>query len=258
MFYYKKNIGDYYKKTGRLSMLEHGAYTMLIDSCYDRERFPTLDDALDWTWARTDEEIAAVKFVLNKFFTFDGEFYVQSRIQDELDHYHKIGKINQQIAIEREEKRRKLKESVNDTSTNRAQVVNEAPPNQEPRTKNQEPIYIQDKPEKFNFKKSLVDLAGDEQLVSDWLTVRKTKKASNTETALKGFLGKVEKSGLDLKTILKICVERSWTGFDQSWLSNVNVSDYQEKSNLPEQQTEQPRPVLKTKPKNYLRDNRIE
>ncbi|WP_236513498.1 YdaU family protein, partial [Escherichia coli] len=109
MFYYKKNIGDYYKKTGRLSMLEHGAYTLLIDACYDRERFPTLDEALDWTWARTDAEIEAVKFILSKFFTLDGDIYVQKRIQDELDKYHAMSEQNSRIAKEREEKRRNRK-----------------------------------------------------------------------------------------------------------------------------------------------------
>jgi len=43
MNYFKFHIGDYAKKCGRLSMLEHGAYTQLIQACYDRERFPTLD-----------------------------------------------------------------------------------------------------------------------------------------------------------------------------------------------------------------------
>lgn len=140
MHYYKKNIGDYYKKAGRLSMLEHGAYTMLIDSCYDRERFPTMDDAIDWTWARTTEEVDAVKFILNKFFVLEGELYVQSRIQDELDAYHKMGETNTRIALEREASRRLKKQGVNESSTKREQVVNKAPPNQEPRTKNQEPL----------------------------------------------------------------------------------------------------------------------
>jgi len=51
MHYFKRNIGDYHKKAGRLSMLEHGAYTLLMDACYDRERFPTMDEAIDWCWA---------------------------------------------------------------------------------------------------------------------------------------------------------------------------------------------------------------
>ena len=78
MHYFKRNIGDYHKKAGRLSMLEHGAYTLLIDSCYDRERFPTMDEAIDWCWARTDEEIAAVRFVLGKFFELVEGRYVQA------------------------------------------------------------------------------------------------------------------------------------------------------------------------------------
>lgn len=247
MFYYKKNIGDYYKKTGRLSMLEHGAYTLLIDACYDRERFPTLDEAIDWAWARTDAEIEAVKFVLGKFFTLDGDIYTQNRISEELAHYKKIGEVNQRIALEREQNRRLAKRSVNEDSTERGNSVNESPPNQEPRTKNQEP-YIQDKPVKFVFKKALVDLGVDSKIVDEWLIVRKTKKASNTETALKGFVGKVEKSGIDLNTALKICVERSWTGFDKSWLDSVNIYDYQQDINTEHQGEEEPPiKIVKTK-----------
>ena len=69
-------------------MLEHGAYTLLMDAIYDREIFPTLDEALDWAWARDEAEVAAVKFVLTKFFELqnDGR-YVQKRICDELMDY---------------------------------------------------------------------------------------------------------------------------------------------------------------------------
>lgn len=225
MFYYKKNIGDYYKKTGRLSMLEHGAYTLIIDACYDRERFPTLEDALDWAWARTDEEIAAVKFILSKFFTLDGDVYIQSRIQDELDKYHAMSETNSRIAKDREEKRRQRKQVDHGACTKDEQDVNEAPPNQEPRTKNQEP-YIQDKPVKFVFKKSLVELGADPKLVDEWLIVRKNKKASNTETALNGVMSQVEKSKLDINTVLRICIDNSWSGFKQAWLGNINIADY--------------------------------
>lgn len=245
MHYYKKNIGDYYKKTGRLSMLEHGAYTLLIDACYDRERFPTLDDALDWTWARSDEEVAAVKYVLGKFFDLVDGFYVQSRIQDELDKYKENSSINKRIAIEREEKRRAKK---HEACTDGLRCGNEPPPNQEPITNNQEPIYIQDKPVKFVFKKSLVDLGAYENLVDDWLVVRKNKKASNTKTALDGFVAQLNSSGLDINTVLKICVNNSWSGFKKSWLDNINLTEYEEAK----VEIEKPRPVLKAIRKNYL------
>jgi uncharacterized protein YdaU (DUF1376 family) len=136
MHYYKRNIGDYHKKAGRLSMLEHGAYTLLIDACYDRERFPTEEDAIDWCWARSDEEITAVRFVLGKFFDLDGDIYVQQRIADEIDAYKGMALKNKEIAEKREEIRRTKRAGVN---TERAPTVNESPPNQEPRTKNQEP-----------------------------------------------------------------------------------------------------------------------
>ena len=134
MHYYKRNLGDYAKKAGRLTMLQHGAYTLLIDSCYDREVFPTLEQAIEWTWASTEAEVDAVKFVLSRFFslTKDGE-YVQDRILEELLQYHKNADTNKRIADEREAKRR-------EKSTKREQIVNEAPPNQEPLTKNQEPL----------------------------------------------------------------------------------------------------------------------
>ena len=110
MHYFKRNIGDYHKKAGRLSMLEHGAYTLLLDACYDRERFPTLDEALEWSWARSDDEIAAVKFVLSKFFSFGDGVYAQQRVQDEINAFHAKSLKNQEIALAREAARRTLRE----------------------------------------------------------------------------------------------------------------------------------------------------
>jgi uncharacterized protein YdaU (DUF1376 family) len=134
MHWYKRNLGDYAKKAGRLTMLQHGSYTLLLDACYDREQFPTLEQAIEWTWACTEIEIEAVKFVLERFFKLgaDGVF-MQDRVLEELLDYQAKADKNKQIAIDRETNR-KL------NSTNRAQVVNEPPPNQEPITSNQEPV----------------------------------------------------------------------------------------------------------------------
>lgn len=147
MHYYKKNIGDYHKKAGRLSMLEHGAYTLLMDSCYDREQFPTLDEAIDWCWARTQAEVDAVKFVLSKFFTLENGIYVQQRIKDELEAYRVNAENNRRIAQEREANKKKNRESKNDTCTNRDEerknrerIVSKSQPNHKPLTTNQEPL----------------------------------------------------------------------------------------------------------------------
>lgn len=114
-------------------MLQHGAYTLLIDSCYDRERFPTLDEAIDWAWASTKEEVEAVEFVLRRFFEPEGGLYVQKRIEEELNDYHQKALTNKRIAQERETKRK-------EKSTKRERSVNEPPPNHKPITINHKPI----------------------------------------------------------------------------------------------------------------------
>ncbi|TXH46545.1 MAG: DUF1376 domain-containing protein [Desulfurellales bacterium] len=138
MHYYKRNIGDYAKKAGRLSMLEHGAYTLLLDSCYDREQFPTEREAIEWCWARTDEEIAAVRFVLARFFTKRGDVYVQTRVEEELAGYKEKSETNKRIATEREAKRTNRARVVSETS----ETEHEAPPNHKPLTTNQEPERV--------------------------------------------------------------------------------------------------------------------
>lgn len=139
MHYYKRNLGDYAKKAGRLSMLQHGSYTLLIDACYDREKFPTLAEAIEWTWASTTEEKEAVEFVLNRFFDLEDGVFVQKRIQEEITEYHEKAETNRRIAIEREAIRK-------EKETNRARTVNDtppvahaSPPNHKPITTNQEP-----------------------------------------------------------------------------------------------------------------------
>lgn len=140
MHYYKRNLGDYAKKAGRLTMLEHGAYNQLLDAIYDREEFPTLEQALDWTWARDESEITAVKFVLSKFFEAqeDGR-YVQNRIKEELEAYKSKAENNARIAKQREEKRKSKNEAsriVNES----CEEKHEPPPNHKPITNNQEPL----------------------------------------------------------------------------------------------------------------------
>jgi len=69
----------------------------------------------------------------------------------------------------------------------------------------------------FCFHDSLLKLSGNKILVSDWLKVRKTKKATNTETAFNKFTNQVEKSGYTINEVLEKCIEKSWSGFDAEW-----------------------------------------
>ena len=172
MHYYKRNIGDYAKKAGRLSMLEHGAYTLLMDAIYDRETFPTLEEALDWAWARDEAEVAAVKFVLSKFFTLEDGRYVQNRIQDELVDYKAKAETNARIAKQREEKRKSKNESSR-TVHEPCEEKHESSPNHKPLTNNHKPITSNQYKYKFdlNFVNTNLKMVGrhevDQKYIDD-------------------------------------------------------------------------------------------
>ena len=208
MHYYKRNIGDYAKKAGRLTMLQHGAYTLLIDSCYDREVFPTLEQALEWTWASTDSEIDAVKFVLSRFFVLDeNNQYVQDRISEELLTYHKNAVTNKRIADEREAKRKEER-------TKRVPSVNEPPPNHKPLTINQEPLTNINTP----------PVGVSQSVWQDFVSHRKANKASITQTALSRINTEAQKAGWTLEQALVECVARGWKGFKAEWVKDDKLS----------------------------------
>ena len=113
-----------------------------------------------------------------------------------------------------------VKHTLYDTLYNRVEV------------KEEEEVYNKEEVEskvikaKFNFRKSLVEYGFKENLVDDWLKVRKTKKATNTETAFVGFINQVElykysiKGAYDINKILTECINRSWAGFKNEWLND--------------------------------------
>jgi uncharacterized protein YdaU (DUF1376 family) len=83
--YYKRHIGDYAKKAGHLSALEHGVYTLILDAYYDREQAPTEVEAMRWARARNPDETQAVATCLAEFFILRDGRYFQQRVEDELE-----------------------------------------------------------------------------------------------------------------------------------------------------------------------------
>jgi hypothetical protein len=73
----------------------------------------------------------------------------------------------------------------------------------------------------FSFKKELIKYGFNEILVNDWLLVRKTKKASNTQTAYNSFINEIESRECDCNKMLTHCVNNSWSGFKHVWIDNL-------------------------------------
>lgn len=219
MHWFKRNIGDYHKKAGRLTMLQHGAYTLLMDSCYDREQFPTMEEAIEWVWASTPEEIHAVEFVLGRFFTLEEGVYIQHRISDELVDYQAKAETNKRIAIEREAKRKVIKTIKHEPCTTSERLDNESSPNQEPITINHKPVT--------NNKIDFSPLALSDEELKELKALRSKKKASLTQRVVNTLAKEFElsrKRGYTNDDILNEWSNRGWTSYKDEWM-NIKPSN---------------------------------
>ncbi len=81
---------------------------------------------------------------------------------------------------------------------------------------------------RFNFANALVSQGADQKLISEYMEVRKAKKAVNSETAFKSLISEQQKSGLTLNQVLEHCVVNSWKGFKAEWIKNQNTVNGQQ------------------------------
>ena len=87
MNYYRRYSGDYLRDTARLSMLEHGAYNLLLDYYYSEEQPLPLDHQELYLMLRAmrPEDRKAVDKVLGVFFTIEPDGYHQKRVDHEIE-----------------------------------------------------------------------------------------------------------------------------------------------------------------------------
>lgn len=65
----------------------------------------------------------------------------------------------------------------------------------------------------------LLEAGVDRQVATDWLAVRKAKKAQDTKTGIDGVLAQIAKSDMSPDAAIRLCCERGWAGFNPSWLA---------------------------------------
>lgn len=84
MNYYERHLGDYSKDTAHLTMIEHGAYGLLLDRYYGTEQGIPADQAHRIARARTKEEKAAVDIILAEFFQLIDGLWINKRAKEEI------------------------------------------------------------------------------------------------------------------------------------------------------------------------------
>ena len=145
MNYYKFNVGDYSAATRHLSMLEHGAYRLLLDVYYTTEKpLPAdLKAAARKAGARSKDEVAAVETVLGEFFHLTADGWVNNRCAVEIESYKTKAETNKvvgRLGGRPKKSTKTVAENNPDGFEKETQTVSENNPKHKPLTNNQEPI----------------------------------------------------------------------------------------------------------------------
>jgi uncharacterized protein YdaU (DUF1376 family) len=85
MNYYERHLGDYAKDTAHLTMIEHGAYCLLLDRYYGTDKGIPVDQAHRIARARTKDEKLAVDAVLTEFFRMADGVWINKRAEEEIE-----------------------------------------------------------------------------------------------------------------------------------------------------------------------------
>ena len=155
MHSYQHNIKTFNNATRHLTRVERSLYRDLIELYYDTEQpLPAADfDRLcRRVLANSDEERAALQFVLDEFFELTGDVYTHDFCDEVIEKYHsattakaKAGKASAEARkrkaaakkqARKEQKSTGVKQPLNGRSTDRQQNST----NQKPLTSNQEPL----------------------------------------------------------------------------------------------------------------------
>jgi uncharacterized protein YdaU (DUF1376 family) len=199
MHYFQFHIGDYKSHTHHLTVIEDIAYRRLLDHYYLHEAPIKQRDIARQIGMRDHEQ--EVLSVLNEFFISTENGFINDRADRAIAEYH--GKKEQASKAGKASAERRS----NARSTDVQPTIN-----QEPLTTNHKPLTI---------KKTIAPPFGvTESVWQDWITLRKSKKAAVTQTALDGIEREARKAGVSLQTALETCCARGWTGFKADWMQS--------------------------------------
>lgn len=204
MHYYQRHLGDYSTATPHLSMLEHGAYTKLLDYYYTSEA-PIPDSLCERiAGASTASDRKAVRAVLEQFFTLEGGQWRSKRADEE------IAAFRAKSLKAKESAEARWMRTHSDRTANAMLSVN------------QEPVSKKEQEQKTTPRAaSSISRPDDvpDQVWQDWIDLRKAKKAKVTKTALDGIKREAAKAGLSLTQALEMCCARGWQGFNADWVA---------------------------------------
>ena len=205
MHYYQFHIGDYRAATAHLSNDEDLAYRRLLDMYYDTEDPIPIDT--DWVARRLRLDSHVIVSVLKDMFVLSELGWHHARCDKEISVYKGFSDAGKRGAAKRWGK------------------AGDSPPITPPiATINHEPITNNHKPIKERATSVACPPDVSQQVWADWLQLRKTKKASVTETVVKGARSEAAKLGWDLEKFLVEWCTRGSQGLKAEWVDDKQTS----------------------------------
>lgn len=198
MHYFQFEIKEWVTNVAHLTLEEEAAYLRLCLFYYDSER-PISDLAMVFRKCRIPADLG--ENLLREFFTCIDGAWVHKRCDAELARFKakheqasRAGKASAQARF-------------NGRSTDVQPIINHKSLiiNQES-IKERKPVGTPD--------------GVCESVWSDFVALRKAKKAKITQTALNGLEREARKAQIPLEDALRICCERGWAGFKADWIAS--------------------------------------
>ena len=215
MHYYQFNIGDYRAATAHLSNEEDLAYRRLLDMYYDTENQIPLDT--QWVAKRLRLDTKVVKSVLQDMFKLTETGWHHSRCELIIQQYHAMAEKNRANG--------RLGGRKKNPVASDSQPIAKA-------TINDKPITINDKPIKERATSVACPQDVSPQVWQDWLQLRKTKKASVTETVVKGARAEAGKLNWTLDQFLIEWCTRGSQGLKAEWVTEKQTATQKAAANM--------------------------
>lgn len=179
MNYYQHHIGDFNNATRHLSLVERAIYRDLLDMYYDTEKpidASNLERLARRLQCTTEDQTAALKYVLEEFFTLQDGAYINNRCEREIAEFHgkrkQASEAGKASAKKRAEKKQQgpnggssnaeqsngdsstdVEDQSNENSTNVEAALNENLTDEQP-TINHKPLTINQEPVTNNYSGS--------------------------------------------------------------------------------------------------------
>lgn len=225
MNYYPFHLGDYAAHTAHLEPMEDLAYRRMLDAYYLREAPLPSDPAEIARLIRLRQHLAEVETVLREFFTLTDDGWKHARCDEEIERMQdKQAKARASAAASVNARKAKAQPSSNDGTANVERTPNERSTDVELPTPTPTPTPNTSEPEGSDTPRRRAALpmpdGVSETVWSDFLSIRKAKRAPLTQTALEAIQREADKAGLSLQQALQVCCARGWQGFKAEWVQD--------------------------------------